>query len=91
MLPLVWATMVLAVVGGFVMIVAYWLDVQDRTDLTGRAKIGWSAAVILFPISIPLYAFVGGGAWPPLLRAASFIPALALGLFLLFVTGTLGS
>jgi hypothetical protein len=90
MLPVVWAAMVLAVVAGFVMIVAYWLDIQDRTDLRPRTRIAWSAAILLFPVSIPLYAFMGGGSWPPLLRAASLIPALALTLFLLFVFGVLG-
>ena len=90
MLPFEWALMVFAVVGGFVMIVAYWLDVQDRSDLSPRAKIGWSAAVVVFPISIPLYAFRGGGSWPAGLRVASLIPAVALTLFLLFVLGVLG-
>ena len=90
MLPVEWALMVLAVVGGFEMIVAYWLDVEDRTDLRARAKIGWHAAVVVFPISIPIYAFRGGGGWPPLLRAASLVPAFALGLFLLFVFGVFG-
>lgn len=90
MLPFVWAFMVLAVVAGFVMIVAYWLDVQDRSDLRRGAKIRWSAAVLVFPISIPLYAFRGGGGWPPLLKAASFIPAAALALFLAFALGLLG-
>ena len=90
MLPVVWAAMVLAVVAGFVMIVAYWLDIQDRTDLRPRARIAWSAGILVFPLSIPLYAFVGGGGWPPLLRAASLIPAAALTLFLLFVFGVLG-
>jgi hypothetical protein len=90
MLPFVWALMVLAVVAGFVMIVAYWLDVQDRSDLTPRGKIGWSAAIIVFPVSIPLYAFLGGGGWPQLLRAASLIPGVALTFFLLFVLGVLG-
>jgi hypothetical protein len=33
---------------------------------------------------------LGGGGWPPLLRAASLIPAAALTLFLLFVFGVLG-
>ena len=46
--------MVLAVVAGFVMIVAYWLDVQDRPDLSPRARMGWSAAVLVFPVSIPV-------------------------------------
>lgn len=82
--------MVLAVVAGFVMIVAYWLDIQDRADLKPRAKIAWSAGIIVFPFSIPLYAFLGGGRWPRLLRAASLIPGVALGLFLLFVLGVVG-
>jgi hypothetical protein len=82
--------MVLLVVGGFVMIVAYWLDVQDRPDLRPRARMGWSAGILLFPISIPLYALVGGAQWPPLLKVAAFIPAVALTLFLLFVFGVLG-
>jgi len=89
MLPFVWAVMVLAVVGGFVMIVAYWLDVQDRPDLTPRARMGWSAAVLVFPVSIPIYALVGGPGWPPLLKIGAFVPALALVLFLLFVFGVL--
>ncbi|HET9497785.1 MAG TPA: hypothetical protein VFP83_05610 [Candidatus Limnocylindria bacterium] len=90
MLPFVWALMVLAVVGGFVMIVAYWLDVQDRVDLRPRARMGWSAGILVFPISIPLYALFGGAQWPTLLKVAAFIPALALVLFLLFVFGVLG-
>jgi hypothetical protein len=89
-LPFVWALMVFAVVGGFVMIVAYWLDIQDRVDLRSRARIGWSAGILVFPISIPLYALLGGAQWPPLLKIAAFIPAVALVLFLLFVFGVIG-
>lgn len=90
MLPFTWALMVLAVVAGFVMIVAYWLDVQDRSDLKPNAKIGWSAAVLVFPISIPIYALVGGPQWPVLLKVGAFIPGIALALFLLFVFGAFG-
>lgn len=89
MLPFLWALMVLAVVAGFVMIVAYWLDVQDRPDLTPRARMGWSAAVLVFPVSIPAYALAGGPGWPPLLKIGAFVPAVALILFLLFVFGVL--
>jgi len=89
-LPFVWALMVFAVVGGFVMIVAYWLDIQDRVDLKPRARMGWSAGILVFPISIPLYALFGGAQWPPLLKIAAFIPAIALTLFLLFMFGVLG-
>ena len=87
MLPVIWATFVVLAVGGFLMIAAYWLDVQDRPDLSGRARIGWSAAILLYPISIPAYAFAGGPGWPHVLRIASLVPALALALFLGFVFG----
>ena len=87
LLPLVWAVFALATVAGFVMIAAYWLDVQDRPDLTMRARMAWSAAVLLFPVAIPLYAFAGGPDWPAVLRVAAFIPALALLLFFGFASG----
>ena len=87
MLPVIWTLFAVLAVGGFLMIGAYWLDVQDRPDLTGRAKIGWSAAVLVFPLSIPAYAFFGDPGWPPFLRAASLVPAVALALFFGFVLG----
>lgn len=87
MLPLVWTLFAVLAVGGFLMIAAYWLDVQERPDLSGRARIGWSTAVLLFPISIPAYAFAGDPGWPRFLRAASLVPALALALFGGFVLG----
>lgn len=87
LLPLVWTVFAVLAVGGFLMIAAYWLDVQDRPDLSVRARIGWSAGVFLFPITVPLYAFAGGPGWPPFLRIASLVPAIALALFLGFVFG----
>ena len=87
MLPVIWTIFAVLAVGGFLMIGAYWLDVQDRPDLTTRSRIGWSAGVLLFPLSIPAYAFLGGPGWPPFLRAASLVPALALALFGGFVLG----
>ena len=87
MLPFVWALFVVLAVGGFLVIAAYWLDVQERPDLSPRARIGWSAAVVVFPISIPAYAFLGGPGWPLTLRLASFIPAIALALFCGFLFG----
>lgn len=87
LLPLVWTLFAVLAVGGFLMIAAYWLDVQDRPDLSPRARIGWSAGVFLFPITVPLYAFAGGPGWPPFLRIASLAPAIALALFLGFVFG----
>jgi len=87
MLPLIWTLFAVLAVGGFLMIAAYWLDVQERPDLSVRAKIGWSAAVLLFPLSIPAYAFAGGPGWPTFLRLASLVPALALALFAGFVLG----
>jgi hypothetical protein len=87
MLPLVWTVFAVLAVGGFIMIAAYWLDVQDRPDLSMRARIGWSAGVLLFPLAIPAYAFAGGAGWPPFLRIASLVPAAALALFAGFVLG----
>jgi hypothetical protein len=87
-LPFVWTLFALSAVAAFVMLAAYWLDIQDRTDLSRRARAGWSAAALVFPISIPAYAFVGGPGWPLGLRVASFVPALAVVLLAGFVTGT---
>jgi hypothetical protein len=87
MLPVVWTLFAVLAVGAFLMIAAYWLDVQDRPDLSVRARIGWSLAAFVFPVSIPAYAFWGGGSWPGFLRAASLVPAVALGLFFGFVFG----
>jgi hypothetical protein len=90
-LPLVWTLFVVLAVGGFLMIAAYWLDVQERPDLSARGRIGWSAAVIVFPISIPLYAFAGGPGWPAFLRVASLVPAVAFALFLAFAFGMIAA
>lgn len=90
MLPVIWTAFAVLAVGGFLMIAAYWLDVQDRPDLSVRARIAWSAGVLLFPFTIPAYAFGGGAEWPAFLRAASVVPAIALLLFLGFVLGAFG-
>lgn len=87
MLPVIWTLFAVLAVGGFLMIAAFWLDVQDRPDLSVGARIGWSAAVFLFPLSIPAYAFAGGAGWPLFLRVASVVPAIAVALFLGFVFG----
>ena len=87
MLPVIWTLFVVLAVGGFLMIAAYWLDVQDRPDLSTRARLGWSAGVLLFPLTIPLYAFAGGPGWPLALRIGSAVPAVAMILFAAFVTG----
>lgn len=87
MLPVIWTLFAVLTVGGFLMIAAYWLDVQERPDLSTVARIGWSAAVLVFPFSIPAYAFAGSPGWPPFLRTASLVPALALILFLGFAFG----
>lgn len=87
MLPVIWTLFAVLTVGGFLMIAAYWLDVQERPDLSTRARIGWSAAVLVFPFSIPAYAFAGGPGWPRFLRTASLVPALAVILFLGFAFG----
>ncbi len=87
MLPVVWTLFAVLAVGGFLMIAAYWLDVQDRPDLSTRARMGWSAGVFLFPLTIPLYAFAGGPGWPFALRIGSLVPAAAVILFAGFVVG----
>ena len=87
MFPFLWTLFAILAVAGFVMIGAYWLDVQDRPDLDARGRIGWSLAILVFPLSIPAYAFAGGAGWPTVLRAASLIPAVALALFLGFAFG----
>jgi hypothetical protein len=43
--------------------------------------------VLLFPISIPAYAFAGGAGWPRFLRIASLTPAAAVALLIGFVFG----
>ena len=84
---MIWALFAVLTLGAFLMIAAYWLDVQERPDLGTGARIGWSAAVLVFPVAIPAYAFLGGAGWPMFLRAASIVPAVALGLFFGFVFG----
>jgi hypothetical protein len=90
-LPVIWTLFVVLAVGGFLMIAAYWLDVQERPDLSVRGRIGWSAAVFVFPVSIPVYAFAGGPGWPGFLRVASLLPAIAMTLFLAFAFGLIGA
>jgi hypothetical protein len=86
-LPFIWTLFALSAVAAVVMVAAYWLDVQDRSDLSFRARVAWSAGALLFPISIPVYAFAGGAGWPVGLRIASFVPAVALALLGGFATG----
>ncbi|MBA3688012.1 MAG: hypothetical protein H0W81_04180 [Chloroflexi bacterium] len=78
MLPVIWAVFTVCMVGGFITIAAYWLDVQDRPDLTVRQRIGWSLGIVLFPIVIPAYALLGGPGWPRPLLVGAFLPAVAL-------------
>jgi hypothetical protein len=87
MLPVIWTLFAVSAVGGFVVIAAYWLDVQERPDLAFWPRVAWSVAVVLFPLSIPAYAFLGGPGWPRFLRAASFLPAVGLALFFGFLFG----
>ena len=49
MLPVVWTIFAVCAVGGFITLAAYWLDVQDRTDLSFRRRVVWSLAIFLFP------------------------------------------
>jgi hypothetical protein len=89
-LPVIWAVFAVCMVGGFITIAAYWLDVQDRPDLSFRQRVAWSVGLLLFPIVIPAYAFLGGPDWPRVLRVAAFLPALALALAAGFATGVFG-
>jgi hypothetical protein len=86
-LPVIWTVFAICAVGGFLMLAAYWLDVQDRPDLTFRGRVAWSAGTFLFPVTIPVYAFAGGAEWPAFLRVAAFLPAIALTLFFCFAFG----
>jgi len=86
-LPVIWTILALTVVGGFITIAAYWLDVQDRPDLTFRSRVAWSVGIFLFPVAIPAYAFLGGPGWPTALRIAAFLPAVALLLVAGFIAG----
>lgn len=90
MLPLIWTIFAITTVGGFITMAAYWLDVQDRPDLTFRARVAWSLGLFLFPVMVPVYAFLGGPGWPRALRIAAFLPAVALVLFFGFLTGRFG-
>lgn len=90
MLPLIWTIFAITTVGGFITMAAYWLDVQDRPDLTFRARVAWSLGLFLFPVMVPVYAFLGGPGWPRTLRIAAFLPAVALVLFVGFLTGRFG-
>ena len=87
MLPVAWAIFAISVVGAFITIAAFWLDVQDRPDLTFRQRVAWSVGILLFPVVIPVYALLGGPGWPRALRVAAFLPAVALALFVGFATG----
>lgn len=87
MLPVIWAIFAACTVGAFITLAAFWLDVQDRPDLTFRQRVAWSAGILLFPLVIPAYALFGGPGWPRPLRVAAFLPAVALALLLGFATG----
>ena len=78
MLPVIWAIFTVCMVGGFITIAAYWLDLQDRPDLSFRQRVGWSLGILLFPVVIPVYAFFGGPGWPRPLLVGAFLPAVAL-------------
>ena len=87
LLPVVWTLFALACVGGFLMLAAYWLDLGQRRDLPRRTRLVWLAGLLVFPLAIPAYAFHPVSGWTPFLRAASFVPLLALALFLGFYLG----
>jgi hypothetical protein len=87
MFELAWSIFAVSAVGGFIVIAAYWLDVQDRPDIGFRSRVAWSLATLLFPFSVPAYAIFGGPGWPLALRIAAFLPAFALALFASLLLG----
>jgi hypothetical protein len=87
MLPVIWAIFAVLAVGGFLMIAAYWLDVQDWFDDTAPTGIYTAVHALSLHVALPIYAFAGGAGWPRFLRAASIVPLLAVALFLGFVFG----
>ena len=88
-LPLAWTVFVVLALISFGMIAAYWLDVQDRRDLSRRRRVGYSLATVAFPVTIPIYALAGGAGWPQPLRIAAFVPPIALALFVAFLFGVI--
>jgi len=90
MLPVIWTIFAVSAVGGFIMVAAYWLDIQDRPDLTFGRRVAWSAGTFLFPVTIPIYAFSSGARWPTFLRVTAFLPAFALALFFGFLFRVFG-
>jgi hypothetical protein len=86
-LPVAWTVFVVLAVVSFVMVAAYWLDVQDRPELSFWRRVALSVAIVVFPITIPSYAVLGGAGWPRALRVAAFVPPVALALFLSFLFG----
>ena len=86
-LPFIWTVFAVCMVGGFITLAAFWLDVQDRPDLTFRQRVVWSVGILLFPLVIPAYALLGDPGWPRALRIAAFLPAVALLLAAGFATG----
>ncbi len=87
LLPVIWTLFALSAVAGFLMIAAYWLDLNDRPDLSRAARLGWLAGLLVFPVTIPVYAFTSAAQWPLLLRVGAFVPLLALVLFFGFAFG----
>lgn len=87
LLPLLWTIFVVLAVISFGMIAAYWLDVQDRVDLTFWHRLWYSLATLLFPVTLPVYAMASSAGWPRSLRVAAFAPAAALALFFAFLFG----
>lgn len=87
LLPVAWTIFVILALISFGMIAAYWLDVQDRQDLSRRQRIAYSLATLAFPVTIPVYAAAGGAGWPRPLRIAAYLPPIALLLFFAFLFG----
>ena len=90
LLPVAWTLFALSAVGGFLMIAAYWLDLQERSDLRRSRRIAWALGIFAFPVTIPLYAFFADAGWPVFLRGAAFVPLVAVVLLVGFIRGVFG-
>ena len=87
MLPVIWTLFAVLAVGGFLMIAAYWLDVQERPDLSDAITHGLEPRRLRLPRDDPGLRAVG---WRPLAdvpEVASVVPALAVAMFFGFAFG----
>ena len=64
MLPIIWTLFAVLAVGGFLMIAAYWLDVQDRPGALHKLSAIDAANVFIFHMRIVSEPLVGSTSFP---------------------------